>query len=153
MSPLIKSDAKMQLLRSVPLFATCNSRQLSRIAALTVALDVPQGEVLCREGQAGTEFFVIVDGEAAVSVKGRRRATIGPGGFCGELAILDGGPRVASVSTTVPTRVLVLSRSEFQGLLRLAPEIALNLLRAMAGRLREADLANREQRAGAPIGS
>jgi len=153
MSPLIKSDAKMRLLGSIPLFATCNSRQLRRIAALTVALDLPAGEVLCREGQAGTEFFVIVEGGAAVSVKGRRRATIGAGGFCGELAILDGGPRVASVSTTVPTRVLVLSRSEFQDLLKLTPEIALNLLRAMAGRLRDADLAQREQSAGAPIGS
>jgi len=153
MSPLIKSDAKMRLLGSIPLFATCNSRQLRRIASLTVALDLPEGTVLCREGQAGTEFFVIVDGAAAVSVKGKHRATIGPGGFCGELAILDAGPRVASVKTTVPTQVLVLSRSEFQDLLKLTPEIALNLLRAMAGRLREADLAQRGQLAGAPVGT
>ena len=101
----------------------------------------------------GTEFFVIVDGEAIVSVHGRRKATIGPGGFCGELAILDGGPRVASVVTAVPSRILTLSRQEFQSLLNIAPEIALNLLRAMAHRLREADLARSGHGAGAPIGA
>ena len=65
---------------------------LRQIAVLTVVLDLPKGEVLCREGEMGNEFFVIIEGEAAVSVQGRRRATIGPGGFCGEMAILDGGP-------------------------------------------------------------
>jgi len=150
---MIKSDAKMQLLHSIPLFAKCNSRQLRRIAALTVALDLPKGDVLCREGQIGTEFFVIVDGEAAVTMRGRHPATIGPGGFCGEMAILDGGPRVASVVTATPTRVLVLSRWEFENLLTLAPEIALSILRAMAQRLRAADLANRERRPGSPVGT
>src|ERR1700686_1007397 len=110
MSPLFKSDAKMQLLRSIPMFSKCNARQLRQIAALTVALELPKGDVLCREGDIGTEFFVIIEGEAAVSVRGRHRATIGPGGFCGEMAILDSGPRVASVTTTTPARVLVLSR-------------------------------------------
>jgi CRP-like cAMP-binding protein len=146
MSLRIKSDAKMQLLQSIPLFSKCNSRQLRRIAALTVALEVPKGDVLCREGEIGNEFFVIVDGEASVKVRGRQRAVIGPGGFCGELAILDGGPRVASVTTTVPSRVLVLSRREFEDLLAMSPEIAVSMLRAMAHRLREADLAPRERR-------
>ena len=146
MSPRIKSDAKIQLLRSIPLFSKCNSRQLRRVSGLTVALEVPEGEVLCREGEVGTEFFVIVDGEASVKVQGRQRATIGSGGFCGELALLDGGPRVASVTTTVPSRVLVLSRREFEDLLRIAPEIAVSMLTAMAHRLREADLAPRERR-------
>ena len=149
----IKSDAKIQLLRSIPLFSKCNARQLRQIAALAVALDVPKGEVLCREGEVGTEFFVIIEGEAAVSVHGRRKATIGAGGFCGEMAILDGGRRVASVITTAPTRTLVLSRREFEDLLTVAPEISLSLLQAMAHRLREADLAHRERRAGAPIGA
>jgi CRP-like cAMP-binding protein len=153
MSPLIKSDAKVQLLSSIPLFTKCNARQLRRIAALTVALDVPDGQVLCREGQIGTEFFVIIEGEAAVTVRGRHKANIGGGGFCGEMAILDGGPRVASVTTTAPTKVLVLSRREFEDLLAMAPEIAFSLLQAMAQRLREADLANRGRRAGAPIGA
>jgi CRP-like cAMP-binding protein len=153
MSPLIKSDAKVQLLRSIPLFTKCNARQLRRIAALTAALDVPKGQVLCREGEIGTEFFVIIEGEAAVTMRGRHRASIGAGGFCGEMAILDGGPRVASVTTTAPTRVLVLSRREFEDLLAVAPEIALSLLQAMAQRLRAADLANRGRRAGAPIGT
>ncbi len=153
MSPLIKSDAKVRLLRSIPLFAKCNARQLRQIASLTVALDLPAGEVLCREGHIGTEFFVIIEGEAIVSVQGRNRATIGSGGFCGEMAILDGGTRVASVATSTPTRALVLSRSEFENLLTVSPEITLALLRAMGHRLREADLALRERRSGAPIGA
>jgi CRP-like cAMP-binding protein len=152
MSPLIKADAKVSLLRSVPLFARCNSRQLRQIAALTVDLELPVGEVLCKEGEIGTEFFVIIDGEAVVRVHGKPRATIGPGGFCGEMAILDGGKRVASVVTTTPSRVLVLSRQEFEHLLSTAPEIALALLRAMAQRLREADLSRRE-RPASPVGT
>jgi CRP/FNR family transcriptional regulator, cyclic AMP receptor protein len=153
MPSLIRSDAKTQLLRSIPLFAGCNTRQLRQIAALTVALELPAGDVLCREGELGTEFFILIDGGADVSVQGRHRATIGPGGFCGEMAILDGGPRVASVVTTVPTKVLVLSLSEFQNLLSLVPEIALKLLKAMAQRLREADLAYRQHPPGAPVGT
>lgn len=152
MSPLIKADAKVSLLRSVPLFAKCNIRQLRQIAALTVDLELPVGEVLCREGEIGTEFFVIIDGAAVVTVHGKRRATIGPGGFCGEMAILDGGTRVASVVTTLPTRVLVLSRREFEHLLSTAPEIAFALLRAMAQRLREADLP-RGERTSPPVGA
>jgi len=153
MSPMIKTDAKIQLLRSIPLFSKCNSRQLRQIAALTVALELPEGQTLCREGEVGTEFFVFINGEAVVSARGRRLATIGPGGFCGEMAILDGGPRVASVTTTSPSSVLVLSRWEFENLLKLVPEIAVNLLRAMAHRLREADLAGRERPMRAPSGT
>ena len=153
MSPLVKSDAKVQLLRSIPLFTKCTARDLRQIAALTVALDLPKGEVLCREGEMGTEFFVIIEGEAAVSVQGRRRATLGPGGFCGEMAILDGGPRVATVATTTAARVLVLSRQEFENLLTVSPEIALGLLKAMAHRLRDADVAQRDRHTHPPIGA
>jgi len=149
----LKPDAKVALLASIPLFAHCNKRDLRRIAALTSAVEVPAGDVLCREGTPGSEFFVIVDGAAVITVGGKPVAKIGSGDFCGELALLDGGPRIASVTTTEPTRVLVLHRGEFEGLLVVAPDIGHNLLTALAGRLRDADRPPEERTSPGVIGA
>lgn len=153
MSPLIKSDAKVALLGSIPLFARCNRKELGRIAAITSAVDLPQGDVMCEQGRYGSEFFVIIEGGATITVQGQVKAAIGPGDFCGEMALLDGGPRVASVTTDSPSRVLVLTRQEFDGLLRVNPGIGRHLLAAMAERLRAADEAGTPERDRAPIGA
>ncbi len=97
------------------------------------------GEVLCEEGSAGHEFFIIVSGTAAVRRKGRKAATLGPGSYFGELALLDRQPRSAAVVAETDMVLLVLEQRHFLGLLDTVPTLARKLLGAMAARLREAD--------------
>src|SRR3712207_1222225 len=92
-----RHDAKIDRLAGVPLFAGIDRRHLDRIAALCTDIAVPAGQVLCRQGQHGSEFFVIENGTASVTVDGRPAGTLGPGDFFGELALLDGGERSATV--------------------------------------------------------
>ena len=105
------------LLAQVRLFRSCRAEELGRLAAATTELDVPPGEVLCREGQAGHQFFVVVEGQARVTMREREMATLGPGGFFGEMSLLDGGPRIATVTAATPMKLLVLDRREFRHLL------------------------------------
>jgi CRP-like cAMP-binding protein len=133
-----KSD-HIRLLGGVSLFRACTDKELAHIASLTTEIDVPADDVLCREGESGSEFFVIIDGEASVTIDGQLRAKIGPGNFFGEMALLDGGPRIATVTATTPSRLLVLSRQEFFSLLDGAPRVARQLLTAVGARLRAAE--------------
>ncbi len=147
----MKSDAKVDLLKSIPLFSGCNRKELRQLAALTMPLAVGDGEILCREGVPGSEFFVLVSGHAVVSEGGVETGHLGPGDVCGEMALLDGGPRIATVTATTPGTVLVLSRGEFDDLLDVAPGIGLELLRSMSRRLRAGDHATVASRQS-PIG-
>src|SRR5260221_8466036 len=85
-------------LAKVSLFQACTPAELATIVSVTTLIDVASGRVLCQQGERGDEFFVIVDGEAAVTVDGNSVAILGPGQFFGELALLDGGPRIATVT-------------------------------------------------------
>ena len=87
----------------------------------------------------GREFFFIVDGTASVRRNGRKAATLGPGGYFGELALLDRRPRSASVTSDTEMDVLVLSQRQFNSVLQAAPTISRKLLAAMAERVRAAD--------------
>jgi len=133
-----KSDANAYL-AEVPLFTGCNLKELSAIASLTFETLAMPGHELCREGEHGSECFIIVDGEAEVTMAGRSFATIGPGGVIGELALLDGRPRVATVTATTPMRLLALSRREFSSLLVRVPHVGRRLLTVVGARLREMD--------------
>jgi CRP/FNR family transcriptional regulator, cyclic AMP receptor protein len=104
--------------------------------------EFPEGAELCVEGNTGDAFFVVLDGEVVVRNGKRERARIGPGGFFGELALLDPAPRNATVVAMQPTTVGVLGARVFRGIVRDVPELTDKLLRAMARRLREADLAS-----------
>ncbi|HSI82090.1 MAG TPA: cyclic nucleotide-binding domain-containing protein [Solirubrobacterales bacterium] len=132
---------KVELLSSVPLFSACTKRELSRIAALCDKIEVPEGRVLTREGEAGWEFFVIVDGEAKASMRGRRGATLGPGSFFGEMSLLDHGTRTATVTAETDMELLVLNARDFSGLLLEAPTVSRRILEVLAQRLREAERA------------
>jgi CRP-like cAMP-binding protein len=132
-------DAKIRLLSGVALFSQCAKHELRRIAALTDEVEVPKGKTLAREGDPGSEFFVVVKGTATATRRGRKVATIGVGSFFGELALLDQGPRAATVTADTDMQLLVLTSRAFSSLLNDVPSVARRILRAMAERLRAAE--------------
>src|ERR1700722_11841423 len=95
---MIRSRQIHPYLTDIPLFSGCSRRELEELSSLFSAANIPAGKVLTDEGQPGREFVVIVDGEAAVAIHGVDIATLGPGDFFGEIALLDGGPRTATVT-------------------------------------------------------
>jgi CRP-like cAMP-binding protein len=131
-----RHDSKVDHLRDVPLFAGLNRKHLERVAQLCTRTDVEPGTVLCREGSLGREFFVIIEGTANVTVDGNEVGTLGPGDFFGELALLDAGPRMATVTAQSRLAALVLSSAEFSAMLHEEPLVAVNLLPAIGARMR-----------------
>jgi CRP/FNR family transcriptional regulator, cyclic AMP receptor protein len=132
-------DAKVERLRNVSLFSACSKRELARIASLADEIDVPEGRVLTHQGEPGREFFVIVDGKARVSVRGKRATTLGPGSGFGEMSLFDQGPRSATVTALTDMHLLVLDSRGFSSLISDVPSVASKIFRAMARRLREAE--------------
>jgi CRP/FNR family transcriptional regulator, cyclic AMP receptor protein len=129
----------IRMLGQVSLFRACTEKELSQIQSITTEVDLPANDVLCKEGTPGLQFFIILEGQAAVTIGDEHKADLGPGDFFGEMALLDGGPRIATVTSSGPMRVLVLSRREFFSLLDDAPTVARQLLTAIGTRLREAE--------------
>jgi CRP/FNR family transcriptional regulator, cyclic AMP receptor protein len=126
-------------LKAIWLFSSCSGSELRKIRSSLDEVEVPKDKVLVEEGRVGTEFFLIVSGNAAVTRDGRKVATLGPGSHFGELALLDRRPRSASVVSETDMDLLVLSQRQFNSLLESVPSIARKMLAAMASRLREAD--------------
>ena len=144
------TSGPQELLRGVPLFADCNDDELAQIAALTRARHAEDGTILVTEGEPGGDFYVIVDGRAAVSVDGGVVAELGPGSFFGEMALLDGGERVATVTAVGPLELLTLARDDFNRMLEVAmPAIAPKLLNVVGRRVREQE---RREGRGTPFG-
>jgi CRP-like cAMP-binding protein len=135
------ADARAARLKAVPLFAHCTAKQIQFIATQVEDMDFPTGRVLCKEGQSGGDFFLLIDGAADVTRKGRRIAKMVPGDFFGEIAVVDGGPRTATVTTTESTRCLVLGPRQFQNVVHQNVDIAHSVMKALTLRLREAGAA------------
>jgi CRP/FNR family cyclic AMP-dependent transcriptional regulator len=132
-------DAKLRLLGGVPLFSACTKRDLSRIASLVNEIEVPKGKVLMRQGDSGRECYVIAEGTASAAMRGRGTATLGPGAVFGEMALLDQGPRTATVTAETDMQLFVLSSREFFSMLDAVPGVAQRIMRGLAARLREAE--------------
>jgi CRP-like cAMP-binding protein len=128
-------DPKLDMLRSVSLFAKLGQRDLEQVARLADEIDVPGGRVLMREGDRGAEMFVIVSGEAKVERGGQEVALSGPGTVLGEIALLSESPRNATVTTTEPSRLLVLAHREFHSLLADVPAVRTCVMDELARRL------------------
>jgi CRP/FNR family cyclic AMP-dependent transcriptional regulator len=128
--------AVIEMLAAVPLLSTCNKNELRQIAGLGTKLEVRDGELLTRQGRPAREFFLVLEGQASCSVDGHEVARFGAGDYFGEMALLDGGPRHATVIAEGPMDVLVLETREFWGLLDAAPSIPKKLLVALARRER-----------------
>lgn len=136
---MAKSDAFTDHLAKVPLFAACSKKDLQQVAKRAEDVKVEQGKVLVSEGSAGAEFFVILEGSAAVSRHGQQVAELGPGDFFGDLALLDRAPRNATITATSPMELIVLGQREFAALIDEVPGFAHKLLAGLARRLRAFD--------------
>jgi len=132
---MLRKDAKLELLKKVPLFERCSKKELHEVASLADEVDLPAGRKLATEGATGREFVVIVEGAADVHRKGRKINTLGSGDFLGEIALVAGVPRTATVTTTEPSRLLVVTSQAFKSLLRDSPSIQLKVLEALAARI------------------
>ena len=134
---LFSQDTKVQALKAAPLFKGLSRKDLTALARVSEDLEVESGTVLCREGEIGREFFVIVDGKVKVTRKGRRVAIRGGGDFVGEIALLEEIPRTATVTADTPVRLFVLTRKDFRHLLDENPGVERKVLLALARRLAE----------------
>jgi len=136
-------DEKVRYLERVPIFEACSLRQLRAVADISKVVEVPERTVLTRQGEAGDEFFIIIDGTALVTLSLHKRHRLRPGEFFGEMSLLDGEPRSATVVADTPMRLLVIKRRDFSTLLREAPELTQSILVTLSRRLRQAEQALR----------
>lgn len=130
-------DERSALLAATPLFTGIDASGLDRIAARVVEVEFGPDQVIARQGEVGTGFFVVASGGVRVIRDGQILATLGPGAFFGELSVLDGRPRTAQVIATVPTLCLALASWEFEAVVHDQPSVALAVMRGLAGRLRD----------------
>jgi CRP-like cAMP-binding protein len=129
----------VETLGRVPLFAAVKRRELDRLAKVMSARTFSEGEAITTEGQSGVGFFVIEEGNATVSLKGDILRTLGPGDYVGEVALIDEGPRTATVVASTDLRCRGMAAWEFRSFVQEHPEVAWPLLQTLAARLREAD--------------
>jgi CRP-like cAMP-binding protein len=132
-------NGKVAALGSVGLFSGCSDRELRTIAQLCTEFRFDEGFVLTTEGSPGQECFVIAEGTAEVVIDGHTVAKVGPGECVGEMSLLDGGPRTATVVTMTPMTAYVLSTTEFRSLLGTSPTIDRKIMAGLARRLRGAE--------------
>jgi CRP/FNR family transcriptional regulator, cyclic AMP receptor protein len=130
-------DERIRLLGGAWLFSGCTEHEVERIAALAVRRTAQAGEELTRQGEDGSEFFVVVAGDAVASVDGDPVGDLGPGSFFGEMALIDGGERTATVTARTDMDLLVLDRDDFNEMLEVAmPSVVPKLLAVVGARMR-----------------
>ena len=132
---MLHKDGKIELLKQVPLFSRCSKKQLAAIAALADLIDLPAGKRLVREGSLGRDFMVIVEGAVEVSRKSHTVTLLGPGDFIGEMALISGAPRNATVTTTRDSTLLVVTERQFWDLLEQTPGMQMSVIKALGERL------------------
>ncbi len=128
-----------EVLADVPLFAGLSKRHLKKLAGLATTRRFARYSRMVEAGDRGDAFYVILDGRAAVQRPGKRDVKLGPGDAFGELALLDGSPRMATVEAQDEVLAMRLGRTAFMKMLEGEPKVAIALLRTLAGRLRETD--------------
>jgi CRP/FNR family transcriptional regulator, cyclic AMP receptor protein len=136
----LRKNAKIELLKSVPLFSQCTRKELAAVAAVADEIDLREGRELTRQGAPGREFFVLIEGEAEVRRNGRKVRTLGDGDFFGEIALVTKRPRTATVVARTPVRVLVVTDRSFRRMIEESPSMQTKVLQALAERLSGDDL-------------
>jgi CRP-like cAMP-binding protein len=139
MQSRIRKREKVEILSRLALFESCSQRELGQIASISIEANRPAGTILTREGQTGGLLFVIIDGKAEVTSRGKRLGELGPGEVVGELSLIDGQGRSASVFATTDIQLLEIAYDDFRGLVHHNPRFVRNLLRALAQRIRDMD--------------
>lgn len=134
-------SSKVALLETIPLFRDLSGKQLEQVARLADEIQVPAGTRLATAGERGQELFVIIEGRASVSTKRGRSLRLGRGNFFGEMSLLDGGPRSATVDADSDMRLLVVGQREFNQLLAAVPPLALKIMSSLSNRVRDAESA------------
>jgi ATP-binding cassette subfamily B protein len=132
---MLRKDAKIELLKRVPLFESCSKTELAKIAAVADEVSLPADRDLTKEGEPGREFVILVEGAAEVRRKGKVINQLSDGDFLGEIALVAAVPRTATVTTTWPSRILLLTDRSFRSLLRETPSLQTKVLSALASRL------------------
>jgi CRP/FNR family cyclic AMP-dependent transcriptional regulator len=132
---LFTQDTKVKSLRQAPLFEGLSKKELTELARRSEDMELGAGTVLCREGEVGQEFFVILEGQVDVKRKGKRIGTRGAGDFIGEIALLEDIKRTATVTAKTPLHVFVLTRPAFQHLVNEHPGVERKVMRTLARRL------------------
>ncbi len=130
---------RQQALAQAPLFANLSKRQLRSLAEMTAVTAYKEGAEVVKQGSAGPTFYVLLDGRAKVVRGGRTVAHLSAGDFFGEISVLDGGPRTATVVAETTLRCLTLSRGDFVEVLEGEARLAVQILREVAGRLRRSE--------------
>jgi CRP/FNR family transcriptional regulator, cyclic AMP receptor protein len=134
---LFKEDTKVEALKRAPLFQGLSKKDLTDLARVTEDMELAQGAVLCKEGDTGQEFFVILDGDIEVTRNGKPVAVRGGGDFVGEIALLEDTRRTATVTAKTPLRVFVLTRQDFRRLVDQNREVERKVMQALARRIIE----------------
>ncbi len=138
-SRAIRARFKVALVEKVPLFAGLSQKELSQIARWVNEVELPARSRLATAGEAGGELFVIVNGEAVVKTNPGRTAVLKAGDFFGEMSLIDGQPRSATVEATTPIRLLVLGQRDFWRVLERTTSIVRKVTSALCQRLREVE--------------
>jgi CRP-like cAMP-binding protein len=135
----VARDEKLDLLQRIPLFAGFDRHHLERLGMLTEEVDVPAGKVLIRQGELGDDLMLIYSGHVTVERDGATINELGPGEFFGEIALIERGPRTATVTAAQPCRLLVINHRDFHAVMEEFPEVAARVLLTLAHRLRTLD--------------
>jgi CRP/FNR family cyclic AMP-dependent transcriptional regulator len=134
-----RDTSHADILRTLPIFSTCSKKELSTIASAGKEVQFEAGKMICKEGESGAGMHIILEGETRVQVGGRTKRRLGPGAFFGEIALLDGGPRTATVIAETPVRTFSLTSWSFKSLLKSQPGLALKMLEGVCRRIRKSD--------------
>jgi CRP-like cAMP-binding protein len=133
-----RREERVAWLRRVPLFTALSTAQLEGLAPFLDEVETEAGHVLIDQDGFGQELLIIIEGKVELTRDGRHLSDLGPGDFVGEIALLDGGPSTATVTTSEPTTVLSVSKRAFDTVLDRIPGLPHELLRSLAARLRAA---------------
>jgi CRP-like cAMP-binding protein len=136
---MASGNSKVDLIASVSMFKGLGRKELEQIAQLVDEVDVPAGKVLMRQGQSGSEMFIVASGRFKVERNGSYVREVGPGAALGEMSLLSEGPRTATVTAVEPSRILLAGHREFHSLMDQHPTIRLQILEGLAAKIRFLD--------------
>ena len=136
---MARKDPRLEMLAGVDLFSECSKRELGQILAVAKEIDFDAGKDICVQGEPSGRFYLVLDGYVAVKRNGRTHATLGPGDYFGEIALIDNQPRTATCTATTPVSTLAIAQFNFVPLMKEHAGLTHKLLLHLCSRLRAAE--------------